>query len=727
MMKLIVVSNREPYIHKKTGNTISLEKPAGGLTSALDNVLKNLNGTWIAWGSGSGDRGVVDGRNCVSVPQSGPSYTLKRVWLNQNEVDNYYAGYSNRVLWPLSHLTLDRVYYKKQYWDFYKKVNRKFADAVIEQMEQDITGTAVWIHDYHLCLVPLFIKETLSSVTTGHFWHIPWPDWSTFRILPQAKDILEGLLANDLIGFQIPLFVKNFMNCAREGLNADIDYESASVFYNGHSTRLESFPISVDFDSFSSMALSKKQHSINHLRSQLGIKDGYTGIGVDRLEYTKALLKRLQAIDLFFDKYHSFIGKFTFIQIAVPTRLSEPYISYKKSVEEFINRINNKYSTGTWKPIAYITTKIEHKDLSLYYRIADVAIISSIYDGMNLVAKEYIASQVDEKGVIILSEFAGASEELTGALPLNPYDIETFAETIKKALLMPVEEKRSRMRALREHVKMNNLRRWTADFIGALGECYSSVQGASNGVFLFFDYDGTLTPIVDTPQAAVLDERIRAMLNRLKSNYPVAIISGRALADIMGRVNIKDIVYAGNHGAEIWDGRTIITKGFEPSDAGLLNEFKEKISTALMGIGGVMIEDKTMTISIHFRNVKQQDRENMTERFHAVADSYKDRLKITEGNKVFEVRPLNAWNKGDAVVWILKNFGAGKMPIYIGDDTTDDDAFKVINQTGTSISIGKNSNASCYLESQSDVETFLEWIAEHSRTGGQASNKNTIV
>ncbi|MGB9735396.1 MAG: bifunctional alpha,alpha-trehalose-phosphate synthase (UDP-forming)/trehalose-phosphatase [bacterium] len=678
-MKLIVVSNREPYVHKKTGNTISLEKPAGGLTSALDNVLKTLKGTWIAWGSGSGDREVVDRRSCVFVPPSGPSYTLKRVWLNQNEIDNYYAGYSNRVLWPLSHLTLDRVYYKKQYWDYYRKVNRKFADAVIEEIGQDSTETFVWIHDFHLCFVPLFVKETLPLITIGHFWHIPWPDWSTFRILPQARDILEGLLANDLIGFQIPLFVKNFMNCVKEGLNADIDYENKLVLYNGYKTHLGSFPISVDFDSFNSMALSKTQYSINHLKKQLGIKDEYIGIGVDRLEYTKALLKRLQAIDLFFEKYRSLIGRFTFIQIAVPTRLSEPYISYKKSVEEYINRINNKYSTGSWKPIIYITTKIEHKDLALYYRISDVAIISSVYDGMNLVAKEYIASQVDEKGVIILSEFAGASEELTGALPLNPYDIETFAETIKKALLMPIEEKRNRIRALREYVKNNNLKQWTDSFLDALKKCHQSEQGKANGVFLFFDYDGTLTPIVDTPQAAVLDEGMRALLNMLKSKYPIAIISGRSLVDIMGMVNIRDIIYAGNHGAEIWDGKNIIKGNINPVDIALLHEFKERISTALKDIGGVMVEDKTVTLSIHYRNVKQQDIENTVIRFWNVANSYKERLKITEGKKVFEVRLLNAWNKGDAVLWILKNFGAGKIPIYIGDDSTDEDAFNPKN------------------------------------------------
>ncbi len=706
-MKLMVVSNREPYVHKKTGNTINAEKPAGGLTAALDSVLKASGGVWIAWGSGSGDRNVVDDRCRVPVPPSAPSYTLKRVWLGQNEVDNYYTGYSNRVLWPLSHLTLDRVYYRKQYWDYYRRVNQKFADAIIEETGPD---TAVWVHDYHLCLVPLFVRQALPSATIGHFWHIPWPDWGTFRILPQAKEILEGLLANDLIGFQIPLFVQNFMSCAKESLNADIDYESQSVLYNGHRTLLKPFPISVDFDSFSLMALSKKPHTIQHLKKQLGIKGGYTGIGVDRLEYTKALLKRLQAIDLFFEKYLSFRKRFTFVQIAVPTRLSEPYISYKKSVEELINRINDKYASGAWQPIVYITTKIEHKDLALYYRIADVAIISSVYDGMNLVAKEYIASQVDESGVIILSEFAGASEELVGALLLNPYDIETFAESIKRALLMPVEEKRSRMRALREQVKDNNLKKWTDGFISALGERHLELHNASGNIFLFLDYDGTLTPIVDRPEAAVLDENVRAILNRLKSKYPIAVISGRALPDIMGRVNIKDILYAGNHGAQLWDGKNMVSGTDGPVDTGILNEFKEKVFSALRDIDGVMIEDKGMTISIHYRNVSRRYREKVAERFRNIADSYTDKFRITTGKEVFEVRPLNVWDKGSAVLWILKNFGNGRTPVYIGDDVTDEDVFKAVNRTGVSISIGENSNARCFLKVQAEVKAFLDWL-----------------
>lgn len=723
---LIIVSNREPYIHKKAGLSIRVEKPAGGLTSAMDDVLKVTGGVWVAWGSGSGDRDVVDSKNLVLVPPENPSYMLKRVWLSPSETENYYHGYSNQVLWPLCHITLDRVYFRKKFWEDYKKANRAFSDAVLEEADND---SIVWIHDYHLCLVPGMLRNKNPELTIAHFWHIPWPDWSVFRVCPQAREILEGLLGNDLIGFQIPLFVKNFMDCVSECLPADIDYSKATINFKGHTTRLKAFPISIDFEKFNSMASTQRTiRMMENIKEKHGITQGYIGIGVDRLEYTKALIKRLQAIDLFFDRHERFRRKFTFIQIAVPTRMKEPYISYKKTVEELIAKINKKYSSGLWRPIIYIDTKIEHEDLVAYYRMADVAIISSVYDGMNLVAKEYVASKTDEKGVLILSEFAGASEELEGSILVNPYDIEQFSECIKTALKMPDKEKLSRMVALRRQVSENNIHKWIIDILneiaaiaaiksekccylfGNMGEIRKRVF--NKDIFMFLDYDGTLTPIVGTPDKAVISDEMRSLIIKLKEIIPFAVISGRALKDVKDRVGIEDIIYAGNHGAEIWDGRkAIISQGSEENRR-LLEEVLEKLKKETSYIKGVLIEDKGITASLHFRNVNVRQVGDIFRIFERIAKEHEDDFRFIIGKKVFEIRPVNIWNKGDAVSWIIENMGKHRFPVYIGDDTTDEDAYSILKNRGLSISIGGSANADYYIQNQEEVKDFLTMLYE---------------
>ncbi len=723
---LIIVSNREPYIHKKIGLRIRVEKPTGGLTSAMDDVLKATGGIWVAWGSGSGDRKVVDNKNRIMVPPENPSYTLKRVWLSPSEVDNYYHGYSNQVLWPLCHITLDRVYFRKKFWEDYKQVNMSFAEAVLEETNGD---SVIWIHDYHFCLAPQFIREKKPGSTIAHFWHIPWPDWSVFRVCPQSKEILEGLLGNDLIGFQIPLFVKNFMDCVKECLDAGIDYHSATITYKGHTTRLKAFPISIDYDRFNSMASSKRTvKTIEDIKDKYGLTQTYIGIGIDRLEYTKALIKRLQAIYLFFEKYERFRRKFAFIQIAVPTRMKEPYISYKEAVEGLITKINEKYSAEEWKPIIYIDKKIEHKNLVAYYRMADVAIISSVYDGMNLVAKEYVASQVDEKGVLILSELAGAADELEGAIFINPYDIEDFSACIKKALEMPQKEKAARMAVLRKQVNGHSIYKWILDIlheiltISSMKDekcCYffdylDKIKGriTNNKIFLFLDYDGTLTPIVESPEKAFISDEMRSLIVRLKEHIPIAIISGRNLQDIKERVGIEDIIYVGNHGAEIWDRNKAVIGHRSSVNGNLLKVFSNRLKNALSHIQGILIEDKGITASIHFRMAKPRDFADFFDIFSKIAKEYENSFKITSGKKVFEIKPYDTWNKGDAVLWIIKNMGEGRVPIYLGDDTTDEDAFRAIKGKGISICIGGSPESEFYLKNQEEVRAVLQWLLE---------------
>jgi len=729
--RLIIISNREPYVHKKTASGIREERPAGGLTSAMDDVLKAVGGTWIAWGSGSADRETVDGNNRIMVPTERPSYTLKRVWLTKHTVDSYYHGYSNQVLWPLCHMALNRVYFRRRFWEGYIKANFLFTEAALEEADND---TIVWVHDYHLCLVPKLLREKRHSLTIAHFWHIPWPDWSVFRACPRSNQILEGLLGNDLIGFQLPLFVNNFMECVRNSLeDAEIDEDNMTVTYRGHMTRLKAFPISIDFENFDTMSRAPATaRAMARLRRRYRLPQ-WVGLGVDRLEYTKGLMKRLQALSLFFEKYEKHRGRFTFIQIAVPTRLKEPYLSYKRAVESMIDRINSRYGRGEWKPVIYIDSRIDHRDLVAYYRLADVGIISSIYDGMNLVAKEFVASQVEEKGVLILSELAGAADELDGAIIVNPYDTENFCDSIDYSLRMPEDEKNNRMKTLRRQVLDNDIYKWIEDVLHEMAAIASvrhdrcmyffdstdAVGRLMSGreIFLFLDYDGTLTPIVESPEKAILSEDVRDLIRNLRHHFSIAVVSGRAVDDIREKVGIDDIIYAGNHGAEIWDGRRVITSQEDSEVNASLKEMLERLESGLGHIPGVLIEDKGITASIHFRNVWEKHLGELFAVFWEITRKYENIFRITSGKKVFEIRPINAWNKGDAVRWIMKEFGQGMIPVYIGDDATDEDAFRAIQHEGISVGVGASLEADYYIRNQEEIRKFLGYLA-NLRPGG---------
>jgi trehalose 6-phosphate synthase/phosphatase len=721
---LIIVSNREPYVHKRSGLSVKIEQPAGGLTSAMDEVLIATGGSWVAWGSGNADRDFVDMDDRVIVPPEQPAYMLKRVWLGPSEVENYYHGYSNQVLWPLCHITLDRVYFRKKFWDDYVRVNGAFARAVLEEVKGE---DVVWIHDYHLCLLPRLLREKKPELTIFHFWHIPWPDWSVYRICPQAKEILEGLLGNDLIGFQIPMFTRNFMDCVKECLDAEIDYHRGTVTYHGHITTLKAFPISIDFDKFNTMASSQRTITVMKDLRQRHRLPASVGIGVDRLEYTKALIKRLQAIALFFERYEKLRGKFTFIQIAVPTRMKEPYLSYKKTVEELIAKINEKHAKGNWKPIVYIDAKVEHRDLVAYYRLADVAIISSVYDGMNLVAKEYAAAQVDEQGVLILSELAGAADELEGAILVNPYDVETFSTSIKTALGLRAEEKTQRMSALRKQIQENDIYKWTRDILQEIVDVSNRKKNHSfylfdhdhrfrsalpNGrIFLFLDYDGTIAPIAESPEKAVISHPMHTLVAKLADRMPVAIVTGRGLDDIQQRLGIENAVYAGNHGSEIRArGKTLISQQTE-QNRHMLEELLDRMRSALSPFPGVFIEDKGLTASVHYRKVDLRILADVAGLFRNIVRDYAQSFRITQGKKVFELRPITAWHKGDAVTWILDNMGDGRTPVYIGDDITDEDAYRALKGRGLSIAVGGSTYADYYIRKQEEVEHVLEYLS----------------
>ena len=464
----IVVSNREPYIHSFSERKISWHMPASGLTVALDPVMQACGGTWVAHGSGEADREVVDEKNRVKVPPDNPLYNLKRVWLSKEEEQGYYHGFSNEAFWPLCHIVYTRPVFKESDWDTYRRVNELFAKSVLEEI--GFRKAFVFIQDYHLALLSQAIKRRNPESITSQFWHIPWPNPEAFRICPWQEEILRGLLGNDMIGFHIHYHCNNFMETVERALESRVDRSANEIIVGGKKTAVRHFPISVDFERISQEAQSKEvELEIERLKSRLGLNDEMIGIGIDRLDYTKGIPDRLRAIDVFLEKYPLFQRRFVFIQAGVLSRTQVPaYRHLKEDIDNLVENINWKYAIGRWKPIITLLDDEPQLTLMALRRIADICIVSSIHDGMNLVAKEFVASRFDENGVLLLSQFTGASRELTDAMLINPYATDQFADAIRKALGMLKEEKQRRMRRMREEVQENNVYKWAADIISDL-------------------------------------------------------------------------------------------------------------------------------------------------------------------------------------------------------------------------------------------------------------------
>ncbi|MDO8886543.1 trehalose-6-phosphate synthase [Candidatus Oleimmundimicrobium sp.] len=467
----VVVSNREPYIHVfKEGETKCL-RPASGLVTALDPVVKACSGIWVAHGSGNADKTVVDKKSRVMVPpqtndKKTPTYTLKRVWMSKEEEDGYYYGFSNKGLWPLCHIAYTRPLFKYSDWLHYVNINKRFASAILEEIEGK--NAFIFIQDYHFALLPKFLKEKRPDLNVAQFWHIPWPNPEAFRICPWKNDILEGLLANDILGFHLRYFCDNFLETIDREIEARIDRERLSVFKGGKETLIRCYPISVDFEEISSHVTSEAvKRKTEKFKKEFDFDNKFVLFGLDRIDYTKGILEKLQALDRLLEKYPEYIGKIVLLQKGTLSRIHiQEYKNLNDEIDALVEKLNWKYSNDGWSPVILTKKDLNYEEILALYRLADACVVSSLQDGMNLVSKEFVASRRDEDGILILSQFAGASRELEeGALIINPYDTDNFAETLKKAIEMPKKERRQRMKFLRQVVEENNIYKWISEII----------------------------------------------------------------------------------------------------------------------------------------------------------------------------------------------------------------------------------------------------------------------
>lgn len=468
---IVLLSNREPYEHVRSASGIEVRSPAGGLVSALDPILRSVEGTWIAWGSGSADREVTGESDRLQVPPDDPRYTLRRVWLDEQEIDGFYRGFANSALWPVCHMFIQHLEVRTDSWNRYREVNACFARAAIEEAERltELRGgpgcPMVWVQDYHFALAPLLIRRKLPAALIHHFWHIPFPPPDVFRLIPVGvhEDLLRGLLGNDLVEFQTEGHARNFLDCIERLLpRSQVDFDAGTVNRDGRTVRVGVFPISIDVAEWEELVNRRSTiQRARELRESHAPPDGKLIVSVDRVDYTKGIVRRLHALEHIWTENRARRGQFTALFVATPSRTDvAAYAELSRELVECVSSINERFATAEWTPIVLINDAADSELLAAVYRAADVCLVSSLQDGMNLVAKEFIACQADGNGVLVLSRFTGAADELDGALLVNPFFIDTFAASICAALDMGVDERHARMQRMRERLSRATVHDW---------------------------------------------------------------------------------------------------------------------------------------------------------------------------------------------------------------------------------------------------------------------------
>ncbi len=749
---IVVLSNRLPFVLKLNDNGHWERKPsAGGLVTAVAPVVTKTSGRWVGW------TGLTN-KNVQEIPESLPedksptaglkSDKIVQVNLTQEEHEMYYNGMCNATLWPLFHTMTDRAVFKAQDWEAYVKVNERFADKAVEaleatQKENPSQIPILWIQDYHLLLVGKMIREKAAKknlkCVLAFFLHIPFPAFDVFKILPWEFEILDGMLGCDVIGFHHEDYCLNFLESCDRGIGCNSNRKQQVVERNdGRFVMVKSLPISIPYKRFVKLGMSAPNEY-----AQLNLK---VILGVDRLDYTKGLPNRLKAFELFLEEYPEHKGKVMLHQIAVPSRTDvQEYKELKEYMDRLVGAINGKFSTAQWSPIKYMYGCVPQAQLASFYRYADIALITPLRDGMNLVAKEFVACQnLDKPGVLVLSPFAGAGRSMEEALLVNPYELGNVACTLNRALTMDSEERLVRMRGLKARESTHDVHVWMKNFMHSIDSYlekkdtlitehslnFEKTAGklieTRKNFALLLDFDGTLTPLVSHPTLVNMPQGTKDLLDKLKdmSNVKLAIVSGRQVNDVKEKVGIQNITYAGSHGNVIHfaDG-SVADKGFDKQvvtelESLLHKGVKEKFE-------GSWIENKGHTICVHVKHVSSTSRDSAIAEVQKIATNLN--FNTSPGHDSIECKAKNASDKGTAVLSILEhmygsNWANTTGVIYIGDDTTDEDAMKALKDKAITIRIlsdqkKQNTAAMMVFPSTRSVVHFLHWF--HGKLTGK--------
>ncbi len=730
MSKTIIISNRLPLQLQILDNTIETTPSVGGLATGMKSVHSQKESIWIGWSGLTEEQlnpehtKMVDAalkkHQCISVP------------LTEQDIDGFYYGFSNNTLWPLFHYFMEYTTFEKTTWEIYKSVNAKFAEVVLNNTND---GDTIWIHDYQLLLLPQLIRKKKPSISIGFFLHIPFPSYEVFRTIPCREELLKGMLGANLLGFHTYDYERHFLSSVERILGHELNFNNIMV--DNRIVKVDSFPMGIDFKKFHDAAIQHNQKSIKerteiqqgidkHLKEEQKSK---LILSIDRLDYTKGIANRLRAFEYFLEKYPEFKGKTRLVMLAVPSRSNVPqYQLLKNEIDQLVGQINGKFAEVNWTPIWYFYRSMPFENLIDLYTSSEVALLTPIRDGMNLVAKEYIASKVDKKGVLILSEMTGAANEMSEALIINPNNFEAIADTIKTALEMPEEEQIKRNNALQKRLQRYNVEKWANDFMDALGttindsekstlkkinttvktEMISKFENAKNKI-IFLDYDGTLVPFEKLPENAKPTQRVFNLLDKLhaQENTKVVIITGRDRDTIQEWFGQKEYTLITEHGAWLkeaekeWELMERLDNKWFESIAPVLESFTDRTP-------GSLVEEKRYSLAWHFRNV---DPELGKKRANALKSTIQHlianhNLEILEGDKVIEIK-VSGVSKGKSASKMLaeKNYD---FIFAIGDDWTDEHMFKELPKEAFKVKVGiKKTVAPYYVEDIDQVYDLL--------------------